>query len=594
MPSSRVRSLASTILALVALCCGGAVEAGTFDQRVHAGRSYWLYVPDGIPSGTAAPLVVMLHGCTQTGDGFATSTGMNVIADQEGLLVAYPQQPSSANSSRCWNWFEPAHQGRGSGEPASIAGVVGAIEAAYAVDSDRVAVAGFSAGAAMAVILGATYPDVFVAIGVHSGLEYKAATSASSAFSAMFSGGPPAGPQGDAAYAAMGSRARVVPTMVIHGTSDFTVVTANGDLVLSQWAQTNDRASDGSDNNDIDDTAETVESGQVSGGRSFTRSLYEDGAGSVVMEKVMVDSMGHAWSGGVLGGTYTDPDGPNASQMLADFFFGGTSPPPPPVDTTPPTTTASPAGGTYGVAIDVTLSVDETATTYFTIDGSTPTTGSTIYGGPLAISADATLRFFSVDTAGNVEGVKTESYVIDEGGEPPPPPPSNSTTLASLDGEDGYVGQLWADGSSATLHRVGDKGMFNTDTYRLVLSFDTSAIPTSATVTAATLTITRASATGSVSGLTADVADTFGTAALARSDYSAAASQTAAFTVAVPPSDGSSIATVLPAAVLGVIPGARFQVRLRATTPIDFTSDVLTIHGGGAGGLAPTLDVTWE
>ena len=328
---------------------GPSVDAGTFNQETLSGRTYWLYVPDGYQAGTATPLVMMLHGCTQTGDGFATSTGMNALADSEGFLVAYPQQPSSANSSQCWNWFETSNQARGFGEPAHLAAVVADVGGSYTVDSDRVFVAGFSAGAAMAVILGATYPDVFEAIGVHSGLEYKAATSVNNAFTAMFSGGPPADPQGQLAYNAMGPRARVVPVMVIHGTSDFTVATVNGDLALSQWAQTNDLASDGIDQDDVDDTAELVENGQVPGGRSYTRSVYEDGNGNALMEKIRVDGMGHNWSGGVLGGTFTDPDGPDASQMLVDFFLGQT----PPVDTTPPTTTASPAGGTYAVALSV-------------------------------------------------------------------------------------------------------------------------------------------------------------------------------------------------------------------------------------------------
>ncbi len=662
--SPRISSVASVFLCL--LCAVGA-QAGTFTQESYGGRTYWLYVPSGYQPGTPAPLVMMLHGCTQTGDGFATSTGMNAIADQEDFLVIYPQQPSSANSSQCWNWFQTTHQSRGSGEPALLAGMVGDVQSSYSVDASQIFVSGFSAGAAMSVILGATYPDVFAAIAVHSGLEYKAATSTNSAFTAMFSGGPPADPQGQAAYNAMGSRARVVPVMIFHGTSDFTVATVNGDLTLSQWAQTNDLASDGSDNDDIDDQAELIQGGQVPGGRSYTRYVYEDSNGQVVMEKYLVDSMGHNWSGGVLGGTYTDPDGPDATQIMVDFFLGST----PPVDTTPPTTTASPAGGTYSNAINVTLSVNEAATTYFTTDGSTPNTGSTVYAGPIAITADATVKFFSVDTAGNTETVRSEVYVIDAGSDTTPPtttaapaggtyssavdvtlsadepattyfttdgstpstgsavytapinisadttlkffsvdtagnPESvqsesytftsaNTLVLTSIDSEDGFVGQLWADGSSNSDHKVGDKGMFNTDTYRLLLSFDTSALPSGANVTAATLTFYRSSLQGSVTQLTVDVADTsFGSTALAQSDYFAASSQFGAFTAAVPSSNGAASSTALPSSTLSLIPGSRFQLKIRATTPINFASDVLTIHGGGAGALAPTLEVTYD
>ncbi|MEM9557440.1 MAG: PHB depolymerase family esterase [Acidobacteriota bacterium] len=585
------------VLVPVLTLLAAPVLAGTFSQETFAGRSYWLFVPDAYSAGTPAPLLLMLHGCTQSGNGFATSTAMNPIAEAEGFLVAYPTQPGSANGSQCWNWFEPVHQSRGGGEPAHLAGVVGDVAGQYAIDADRVFVAGFSAGAAMAVILGATYPDVFSAIGVHSGLEYKAATSATSAFSAMFSGGPPADPQGQLAYQAMGPRARVVPTMVIHGTSDFTVATVNGDLALSQWAQTNDLASDGIDQNDIDDTPEQVEAGQVAGGRTFTRSVYEDSAGTPILEKILVDGMGHNWSGGPLGGTFTDPDGPDASRLLADFFLGGAAPPPPPpVDTTPPTVTANPAGGTYSSAVSVTLTANEPATIRYTLDGSTPDGASPLYATALSITDDTTLRFFGVDAAGNVGSIVAESYVIDSGGDPPPPPPSDDVTLTSIDAEDGFVGQLWADGSSTSVHRVGDKGMFSTDTYRLILSFDTSGIPAQATITGAALTIHRAGLQGTVSQLTADVATSvFGaSAALARSDYSAAATSTGAFTVAVPASDGASSVADLPASVVSLLPGARLQIRLRATTPIDFGADQLTIHGGGAGALAPTLEVTWQ
>ncbi|MEO1367136.1 MAG: PHB depolymerase family esterase, partial [Acidobacteriota bacterium] len=647
--------------------CGSAADAQTFTQESNFGRTYWLYVPSGYQAGADLPLIVMLHGCTQNGNGFATSTGMNAVAEQDNFLVAYPQQPSSANSSQCWNWFEPAHQSRGSGEPASIAGVVADIEGSYSVDGDRVFVAGFSAGAAMSVILGATYPDVFQAIGVHSGLEYKAATSLGSAFTAMFSGGPPADPQGQAAFNAMGPRARVVPVMVFHGTSDFTVATVNGDLALSQWAQTNDLASDGVDNDDIDDVPELLQGGQVPGGRSFSRSVYEDASGEPIMEKYLVDGMGHNWSGGALGGTFTDPDGPDASALMADLFLGQSAAP----DTTPPVTSASPAGGTYGGAVNVALTADEPATIYFTTDGSTPTTASTVYTAPIAVTADLTLRFFGVDTAGNAETPRSESYVIDVAADTTPPvttaSPGGGTyqapvavtlgtdepattyfttdgstpttasavyagpvavavdttlrffsvdaagnaesvrsevyvftaattvTLASIDGEDGFVGQLWADGFGSGVHKVGDKGFFNTDTFRLILSFDTGSIPSGATITGATLTIHRQSLAGSVSQLTADVATTsFGATALARSDYSAAATSFGAFTVGVPSADGASTSTALPGSVLGLIPGTRFQLRLRATAPINFASDVLTLFGGGAGAQAPTLEVTYE
>ncbi|WP_302104543.1 extracellular catalytic domain type 1 short-chain-length polyhydroxyalkanoate depolymerase [Polycladomyces zharkentensis] len=284
------------------------------------GRIYKLYVPSGYTGSAPFPLVVMLHGCTQDPDGFAAGTEMNSYAEQYHFLVAYPEQPASANSNKCWNWFDSRHQFRGTGEPASIAGIVNKVKRDYAVDDRRIYVAGLSAGAAMSVILGAAYPDVFAAIGVHSGLEYQAATDTNAAWMAMLYGGPDPVQQGTKAYQAMGGLARVVPTIVVHGTADYTVYSINGHQVLSQWAQTNDWAMDGLDNNDVDDQAELIEYKSVPGGKAYTEYSYRYRTGNVVMKKVMVNGMGHAWSGGSYAGTYTDPQGPEASLMIWQFF----------------------------------------------------------------------------------------------------------------------------------------------------------------------------------------------------------------------------------------------------------------------------------
>lgn len=390
----------------------GAQAAGTLrDVTAPDGRFYKLYIPSGYSAGTPLPLVVMLHGCTQDAATFVTGTEMNALAEAENFIVAYPQQPSSANSSKCWNWFDTGHQVRNAGEPKSIVGVVNHIKSNYSVDEQRVYATGISAGAAMSIILAATYPDVFAAVGCNSGLEYKAAESMNGAWTAMFSGGPDPIVCGNKAYQAMGGYARVVPTMVIHGTSDYTVVTKNGDLVLTQMAQTNDRAYDGADNNEIDDVPEQTIPG-TENGRDFTRYVYNNSAtGEIVLEKYMINGMGHAWSGGNTAGSFTDAKGPKSSVLFWNFFKnytldGDVE------DTTPPVTTATPAGGTYDNSVTVTLSANEPATTYYTIDGSTPTTSSPVYNAPLTFNSDTTLKYFSVDEAGNAETVKTQNYTI--------------------------------------------------------------------------------------------------------------------------------------------------------------------------------------
>ncbi|GAB1774519.1 PHB depolymerase family esterase [Priestia aryabhattai] len=573
----------------------GAVSssaAGSFTSKTYNGRTYKLYVPSSYQGGAALPLVVMLHGCTQDPDQFAAGTQMNALAETEKFFVLYPEQPSSANSNKCWNWFDTAHQSRGSGEPALIAGMVNQIKSSYSIDADQVFVGGLSAGAAMSVIMGATYPDIFAAISVGAGLEYKAATSVTGAYTAMSSGGPNPIQQGDLAYSAMGEHKRVVPVILFHGTADYTVAPINAHQILSQWAQTNDRASDGLDNNNIDDTADQTLPGTVSGGRSYTQYIYKDTAGKTVMEKYMIEGMGHAWSGGSTSGSYTDPKGPNATKLSWNFFKNHpkNGDAPNPGDISPPVTAASPAGGTYGSSVSVTLSPNEPATTYYTLDGSTPTVNSLKYSEPISINSSKTIKFFSVDAAGNQEGVKTEVYQISGTSE-------KSSVFSSLAAEDGFIGNLSADGMSSSIHKIGDKGMYNTDTYRTILSFDTSSLPDDASITDVSLKIYRKSSTGNISSLKGDIkSGVFGTSsALEQIDYQASPSISAAFQMSVPSLDNGYTTIQLPSSLLGYMNrNGKTQFRLSSSGSADFLSDVVEIYGGDNPAYAPTLTVSYK
>ncbi|GAB1768538.1 MULTISPECIES: extracellular catalytic domain type 1 short-chain-length polyhydroxyalkanoate depolymerase [Priestia] len=573
----------------------GAVSssaAGSFTSKTYNGRTYKLYVPSSYQGGAALPLVVMLHGCTQDPDQFAAGTQMNALAETEKFFVLYPEQPSSANSNKCWNWFDTAHQSRGSGEPALIAGMVNQIKSSYSIDADQVFVGGLSAGAAMSVIMGATYPDIFAAISVGAGLEYKAATSVTGAYTAMSSGGPNPIQQGDLAYSAMGEHKRVVPVILFHGTADYTVAPINAHQILSQWAQTNDRASDGLDNNNIDDTADQTLPGTVSGGRSYTQYIYKDTAGKTVMEKYMIEGMGHAWSGGSTSGSYTDPKGPNATKLSWNFFKNHpkNGDAPNPGDISPPVTAASPAGGTYGSSVSVTLSPNEPATTYYTLDGSTPTVNSLKYSEPISINSSKTIKFFSVDAAGNQEGVKTEVYQISGTSE-------KSSVFSSLAAEDGFIGNLSADGMSSSIHKIGDKGMYNTDTYRTILSFDTSSLPDDASITDVSLKIYRKSSTGNISSLKGDIkSGVFGTSsALEQIDYQASPSISADFQMSVPSLDNGYTTIQLPSSLLGYMNrNGKTQFRLSSSGSADFLSDVVEIYGGDNPAYAPTLTVSYK
>lgn len=287
-------------------------------------RPYFVYTPENYQVGTAVPLIVMLHGCTQTAVEFATSTRMNQLADQYKFIVVYPQQTSVYSQNLCWNWFKSANQSRDQGEPAIIAGIVQAVEqniSQWTIDTNRVYVAGFSAGAAMAVILGATYPDLFAAIGVHAGVEYQAATSSLNSLKVMIQGGPDPQQQGKAAFNAMGIAARVIPTIVFQGASDPIVNPINGDQVVQQWMQTDHLASNDTYTADFGNPSNCL-NGQVPGGYSYTVSRWNDDQGDEVQEYWRVDGMGHAWSGGSPGSSYTDPSGPDASLAMFQFFIG--------------------------------------------------------------------------------------------------------------------------------------------------------------------------------------------------------------------------------------------------------------------------------
>ena len=266
-------------------------------------RAYKLYVPSGY-HGQAMPLVVMLHGCTQDPDDFAVGTQMNFLAEVNGFLVAYPAQSASANVSRCWNWFQAAHQERDRGEPSLIAGITRQVMAEYQIDARRVYVAGLSAGGAMAVLMVATYPDLYVAVGVHSGLAAGSAHDMPSAFEAMRKGG----------QSGQMVAGRTVPLILFHGDRDATVHPANADDLLRQWVTGKPVAADKAA------PSVTKSRGRAADGRAYMREIYRDACGQVVAEQWTIHGAGHGWSGGNGNGSFTDPVGPDASREMVRFF----------------------------------------------------------------------------------------------------------------------------------------------------------------------------------------------------------------------------------------------------------------------------------
>jgi len=276
-------------------------EGARFEDRVFTAaagsRRYKVFVPSGY-TGQALPVLLMLHGCTQNPDDFAAGTQMNRLAEEQTFLVAYPEQPQSANMQRCWNWYAAGDQARDGGEPALLAGIARAVVDEFSADPDRVYAAGLSAGGAAAAILAATYPDLFAAVGVHSGLACGSARDVASAFAAMKGqGGAP------------GRNRQAVPTIVFHGDVDRTVHPANGDQVVAQAM-----AATG--------LAETVDRGTSPGGITYTKTVRNDAAGRTQLEYWVLHGAGHAWSGGSPDGSFTEPRGPDASRAMVRFFLG--------------------------------------------------------------------------------------------------------------------------------------------------------------------------------------------------------------------------------------------------------------------------------
>ena len=293
--------------------------SGTYTDEYYDGYHYTKYVPSDASGGE--PLVVMLHGCTQEPDEFAAATGMNDVAEREGFVVVYPDQSSFANAYDCWNWYYDANTDRGSGEGAGITNIALHTADVESLDTSRIYVAGFSAGAAMVPNLLASYADIYAAGGVHSGLEYDAAETATGATYAMSYGGPNPYDQGEQAYRAMDDYGITdrVPTIVFHGTDDSTVEPVNGDQVRTQAVETNDLASDGADDGNVDTDPDSRRYDST-GGYDYRVDQYTDETGAVNVEYWLVGGMGHDWSGGTAGVAYTAPDAPDASEAIWSFF----------------------------------------------------------------------------------------------------------------------------------------------------------------------------------------------------------------------------------------------------------------------------------
>lgn len=306
-PEGRAANAANDIIIGNQPCLGQAAQFLTRSfSNEYGSRDYKLYIPSGYID-QPLPLVVMLHGCKQNAEDFALGTAMNQLAEKYNILVAYPNQTRIAHSKACWNWYKVKNQQAHRGEPALIAGLTQAILQSHHVDPKRIYVAGLSAGGSMAAIMGATYPKLYAAVGVHSGLAAGSATNVIAALAVMR--------QGSWNVQTLSEEPAFVPTIVFHGDQDSIVNQKNAEQVFAQAKQRLAASHEAYFN--VEQT--TIHPAE---GRAYTRTQMKDEKGQTQIDYWLVHGAGHAWSGGESRGSYVDPNGPNASEAMLRFFLG--------------------------------------------------------------------------------------------------------------------------------------------------------------------------------------------------------------------------------------------------------------------------------
>lgn len=525
------------------------------------GRLAKLYISSKYRQGIDIPLVVMLHGDGQTAEQFERLTNMNEIADDRGFNVLYLSADSS-NPLTSWEWYSTSVQA-GSGDTAYIVDAINAINATYSIDDSRIYAVGFGAGAVMANIVAATNPTLIKAIAVVSGTQYAAASNLNTSFNAKENGSTATS---QAIIDAMGTKGDVTPVIVIHGVNDETFDIVNADLTISQWADANDIL-----DNETDDDSVSASPSKTETFSTYSKYVYNNANGLTVMEKYVVSNMGYAWSGGSVAGDYTYTSGPNASELIYDFFAKTAEldyyVKPVEKDVTAPVTTPLINGGTFEESVTVSLSVNENATTYYTLDGTTPTTASNIYTAPFILTETTTVKFFSVDESGNIEDVKTEVYTIVQ--------KQYSTVEIGYDKSlSGYAGTITYFGYGTDVVKAGLAGLYNGESFRGIISFDTSTV-NSSDIESAVLRLYIGAWGSAVNSISIDIANGyFGSSGIQLADFSASASATGIATAS--PVSSGYIDINIPSSAYSHI-GAHTEFRICSTVTNGFSESVVEI-----------------
>lgn len=325
---------------LILLQVGISQASGTFTRHTDQALEYWVYAPSSYDGSQSYPLVVYLHGCNQTAPDVAVGTRWNHVAEANNVLVLYPSQRSgfiapltTGNQTRCWNFQSPGDITRSNGEAKLIADATLHVASHWNVDADRIFISGASAGGAMVPVMAASYPDIYAAAAVLAGCPYAACTDGS----------------GMLAYNAMGPHARMVPTMVVHGTADEVTAYPLGEMLVQEWLGVADQVDDGLMNNSVPRNWASIEnygwnavspfSGDAcvypgapnrfpcpggiigfQGTYPYTVRRYQDAAGRSIVDFWIIHFAGHGYVGGDPSGSFTDPLGPDITSAVWAFF----------------------------------------------------------------------------------------------------------------------------------------------------------------------------------------------------------------------------------------------------------------------------------
>lgn len=322
-PGLRRRMAAAALSASLAAAFFTGIEAAVQYTKTIADLEVLVVTPDRQPD--AAALVLALHGCRQSAAGFLEAGRLAGLIDRHGLVLALPQAHASGdNPLGCWQWWDPQNQRRGGPVPGSLAAIAGAMD--VRIDPTRIYAMGLSSGGAMAAILGVVYPDLFSAVGVHSGVGFAAGGGTACALKVLRDVPDDAEDRGRLGYLHQTAH-RVVPAVIIHGTDDDVVEPAHADGLVREIAQRNDFADDDRDNDsfDADPDSELDETGpcraeEADDCHPYQLARYEDRDGNVMLERVLVEDLGHAWPGRRGGRDYADPRGPDAGELFWRFF----------------------------------------------------------------------------------------------------------------------------------------------------------------------------------------------------------------------------------------------------------------------------------